>query len=564
MAPRTARTALAALTLVCVAACGGPTAASDGEAAAEDGGRDEGADAAEAREGGGRDEGGDDDGPEAEHLAADGGEDAASDAAEVYVEHVVAEGETLWDIARSYGVDVRAIMAANGLRDRQVRRLSKGRVLRIPGATRTVPVLGAAARAAQLRASLPPLTDGAYHFLAPGETLWDVARAYGKTVDELVTRNGFTDDDIRALSVGRPVIVPGITDDQVRSSASSERGGLVHVMGRGETIWDLARAFQVGVGQIMAANALSAEDARTLREGTELFIPGVTEDRGGRVRRTTTGAERSATAEARRLGLGTVECARRLLNGRPKRSWIRAAGESDVLPGTLRWPVTNGWYVRGWGSGEGGYHLATDIMGEIGWNVRAAAPGIVAYSGNGVRGYGNLVIVIHPGGWVTAYAHNSVNFVVAGQRVPAGGILAELGSTGISRGPHVHFEFVFRGQLCDAEPLFRPGVRHRSGRIEPLRYTTWTDPEDRPAAIRCAGRRHHPRSRWVENEVPEEDAPEAPVVPGEAPPDASGAPAAEASPAATPAEAPLPATSPASPPEAPPRPTPATPRAGVR
>ncbi|NMC72220.1 MAG: LysM peptidoglycan-binding domain-containing protein [Myxococcales bacterium] len=510
------RPALAvALAVGCAAACGGGNGASGNDAGA--GAEAPGGDAAAAEDArdevGATDDGGDVVARNEDAAAEDDGGDGTTDVVEVYVEHVVAEGETLWDIARSYGVDVRAIMAANGLRDRQVRRLSRGRVLRIPGVTQAVPVLGAAARAAQLRASLPPLTDGAYHFLAPGETLWDVARRYGKTVDELVARNGFTDDDIRALAVGRPVIVPGITDDQVRPAEPSTRSGLVHVVGRGETIWDLARAFQVGVGQIMAANGLSADDARALREGAELFIPGVAQDRRGRVRRETSGAERSATALARRLGLGTAQCARDLLNGRARRSWVEAAGETDKLPGTLRWPVSNGWYVRGWGSGEGGYHLATDIMGEMGWNVRAAAPGIVAYSGHEVRGYGNLVIVIHPGGWVTAYAHNSVNFVVAGQRVPAGGILAELGSTGISRGPHVHFEFIFRGQLCDPESLFRPGVRHRSGKIEPLHYVTWTDPDDRPASIRCAARRHHPRSRWVENETPEDAPPETPSGP---------------------------------------------------
>jgi murein DD-endopeptidase MepM/ murein hydrolase activator NlpD len=193
------------------------------------------------------------------------------------------------------------------------------------------------------------------------------------------------------------------------------------------------------------------------------------------------------------------------LAGSVKASWIEAAG-GDELPGTLRWPVGNGWYVRGWGSGEGGYHLATDIMGEMGWNVRAAAAGIVGYSGDGVRGYGNMVILIHPGGWVTMYAHNSANFVVAGQRVPAGGIIAELGSTGISRGPHVHFEFMYKGKNCEPDVLFRPGVRHRSGAIQELRYASWTAPDDRPSTVRCAPRRHHPRSRWVIDELPEDDA----------------------------------------------------------
>jgi murein DD-endopeptidase MepM/ murein hydrolase activator NlpD len=273
-------------------------------------------------------------------------------------------------------------------------------------------------------------------------------------------------------------------------------------------VWDLARAFGVAVSQIMAANRLSAADVRTLREGTRLFVPGVTEDRAGRVRRVASAnaRERSAGALARRLGLGTAQIARDLLRGVVRRSWIEAAGGSGALPGTLRWPVTNGWYVRGWGSGEGGYHLAVDIMGEIGWNVRAAAPGIVAYSGNELRGFGNIVIVIHPGGWVTLYAHNSVNFAVAGERVAAGAILAELGSTGISRGPHVHFEFIFRGENCDPDLLFRPGVRHRNGRIQPMRYLEWPDPDDRPSRIRCAPRRSHPHSRYVEQEAYDENA----------------------------------------------------------
>ncbi|MBK8592341.1 MAG: M23 family metallopeptidase, partial [Sandaracinaceae bacterium] len=139
-------------------------------------------------------------------------------------------------------------------------------------------------------------------------------------------------------------------------------------------------------------------------------------------------------------------------------------GNADRFAGTLRWPVTNGRFVRGYGSGEQGYHLAVDIAGDIGWNVRAAAPGLVGYSGDGIRGYGNIVLVIHQGGWVTLYAHNSVNFVVAGERVRAGGVLAEVGSTGISRGPHVHFEFMYAGQNCDPAELFRPGLRYSGSR----------------------------------------------------------------------------------------------------
>ncbi|MEZ4250923.1 MAG: LysM peptidoglycan-binding domain-containing M23 family metallopeptidase [Polyangiales bacterium] len=417
---------------------------------------------------------------------------------EPFVEHTLEPGQTLWDVARSYGVTTDAIVEANELRPRDVRRLSVGRVLKIPGVTERAEVVRAAEPVPV--EELPPLEDGAYHVLAAGETLWDVAATYDKSVDELMERNELDDDGVRSLRPGRAIVVPGIRERDVRRAepVQVESRGIRHTVARGETIWDLARAFGVSVSQLMAANSLSAEDVAGLREGQRLFIPG-----GGDRSRTArenrlTPRQRRALADARRLGLGTKEVAQQLLRGQVEPRWMRAAGGTR-LPGTLRWPVTNGRFVRGYGSGEGSYHLAVDIAGDIGWNVRAAAPGIVAYSGDEVPGYGHMVLVVHPGGWVTMYAHNSINFVVAGERVPRGGVLAELGSTGISRGPHVHFELTFGGENCDPAPLFRPGVRHRSryARIEQLE---WTRPNERPEGLACDRRRRHPRSRWVVHE----------------------------------------------------------------
>ena len=130
-----------------------------------------------------------------------------ADAEEPYVDHVVQEGQTLWDIAISYGVSVEAILGANHLRAARVRRLSKGRVLRIPGVSAAAPILDAAARAEAQRAAreaLPRLTDGAYHFVGSGQTLWEIARTYGNTVDELIDRHSFPDDAVRRPSVGSP------------------------------------------------------------------------------------------------------------------------------------------------------------------------------------------------------------------------------------------------------------------------------------------------------------------------------------------------------------------------
>lgn len=416
--------------------------------------------------------------------------------------HTVQEGQTLWDIARAYKVTVQEIMEANDLRPRDIRRVSKGAELKIPGRTEVVEVETAAERAAKLK-ELPPPEDGAYHFLRRGESVWTLARLYDVEAQAIIERNGFTDDDLYLLREGSPVVIPGIDKSKIKQAEPVRRSGFVHEVVRGENIWDIARSFQVSMAEIMAANGLSSDGAARLKEGARLVIPGVEEDKGGRrlIKRRVSARERRAMLVAERLGLGTRKVAGELLRGRVEARWMRAAGGTKRLPGTLRWPVVNGWFVRGYGSGEGGYHLATDIMGKIGWNVRAAARGIVAYSGDELRGYGKTVVVIHPGGWVTLYAHNSVNFVVAGEKVPRGGILAELGATGNARGPHVHFEFFHNGKNCDPALLFRPGIRHRNGKLSRLKYTRWKNPRQRPESIRCAPRRRHPRSKLVMHEA---------------------------------------------------------------
>ena len=117
-----------------------------------------------------------------------------------------------------------------------------------------------------------------------------------------------------------------------------------------------------------------------------------------------------------------------------------------------------------------------------------------------------MVLVVHPGGWVTLYAHNSVNFVVAGEKMARGAVLAELGATGNALGPHVHFEFIYAGQNCDPSALFRPGVRLQNGKMARLKYYVWKNPERRPEQIRCGPRRRHPRGKSVIDETPTDES----------------------------------------------------------
>jgi len=199
-----------------------------------------------------------------------------------------------------------------------------------------------------------------------------------------------------------------------------------------------------------------------------------------------------AELRAVRLGLGDLKAAGKLLAGRPEPHWVRATGAGESLPGTLRFPVGKGYVTRGFGSGKGGYHQAVDIGGEQGSKVRAAAEGLVGYASGGVSGYGNLVILVHAGGAITTYAHNQKNLAVAGQKVSKGAVIALLGSTGRSKGPHVHFELLFQGKNCDPMPLFRPAAKRKDGAPAAPGLSNWKQANKRPKSIRCAPRKHHP------------------------------------------------------------------------
>jgi lipoprotein NlpD len=108
----------------------------------------------------------------------------------------------------------------------------------------------------------------------------------------------------------------------------------------------------------------------------------------------------------------------------------------------LRWPLQTGRLVVSshFGVRDGRPHEGIDLAAPTGTPVFAAADGAVAYAGNGIRGYGNIVVLRHGSGMMTVYAHNSVLLVSRGQPVRAGDRIALVGQSGRASGPHLHFE----------------------------------------------------------------------------------------------------------------------------
>ncbi|HUN49216.1 MAG TPA: LysM peptidoglycan-binding domain-containing M23 family metallopeptidase, partial [Stellaceae bacterium] len=104
------------------------------------------------------------------------------------------------------------------------------------------------------------------------------------------------------------------------------------------------------------------------------------------------------------------------------------------------WPV-RGRVIGSYGTGSGGTHNdGINIAAPEGTTVVAADSGVVAYAGNELRGYGNLILIKHADGWMTAYAHNAQMLVKRGERVQRGQAIARVGATGAVNAPQLHFE----------------------------------------------------------------------------------------------------------------------------
>ncbi len=155
--------------------------------------------------------------------------------------------------------------------------------------------------------------------------------------------------------------------------------------------------------------------------------------------------------KAEELGMGQLDNARKLLREPPPGDWVRAV--KGRTRSTLLWPVEDGNFGRGFGyvrkHRRSLRHNGVDVGAPVGDLVRALNDGIVVYSDNGIKGFGNVVVVVHKDASVSFYCHQRANYLFAGQQVRRGQVVGEVGVTGISRGPHLHFEWHSGGDARD-------------------------------------------------------------------------------------------------------------------
>jgi murein DD-endopeptidase MepM/ murein hydrolase activator NlpD len=124
--------------------------------------------------------------------------------------------------------------------------------------------------------------------------------------------------------------------------------------------------------------------------------------------------------------------------------------------GTFQWPI-RGHVLAGYGLGHDGTHNdGINIAAPRGAAVEAADVGIVAYAGNELRGYGNLILIKHSNGWISAYAHCDLILVKRGDKVARGQVIARVGATGNVSEPQLHFELRRGNRAVDPREFMAP------------------------------------------------------------------------------------------------------------
>jgi murein DD-endopeptidase MepM/ murein hydrolase activator NlpD len=214
----------------------------------------------------------------------------------------------------------------------------------------------------------------------------------------------------------------------------------------------ISRRNNVPVAELARANGL-APNAH-LKLGTKIIVPGA---------RTATVAPAAAplavpvaAATAAPVGAVTTAAVARVASAEPPQkarlasatttpeeitpeSPTKAADATGALP-TFRWPV-RGRVVTGYGAKTNGKsNDGINVAVPEGTPIKAAEDGVVAYSGNELKGYGNLVLVRHSNGYVTAYAHASELLVKRGETIKRGQVIAKSGQSGEVGSPQLHFE----------------------------------------------------------------------------------------------------------------------------
>ena len=310
----------------------------------------------------------------------------------------IAAGDTLASLGRRYGVPASAIAEANGL---------TGPAALRPGQRIVIPRYNAATASASDKLHAPM---SSVHVVAPGETLVAIARRYGRPVAEIASANKISQHAM--VKLGDRLVIPG-------KSASGPRTASAPAP-------EVQPKPAVVAAPTPAPAAAAAPQPRTAENSSPQKLASLDPTPAVRVATPTVDPEETASSRGGSLA--------------------------------FRWPV-KGRVIANFGSKTNGQQNdGINLAVPEGTAVRAAEDGVVAYAGSELKGYGNLILVRHSNGYVTAYAHASEIMVKRNDPVRRGQVIAKSGQTGTVTSPQLHFEIRKGSSPVDPMPHLPSGA----------------------------------------------------------------------------------------------------------
>ncbi len=312
---------------------------------------------------------------------------------------VVMPGDTLYSIARANNVHVRQLSAANSIAPPY--NINIGQTLRLPGHgyASAAPAATATARpVSQYSGPVQSASNAGYHDVHAGDTLYSVARSNGMKAPALAQYNkiGWP----YTLKVGQRLHIP---------NGAGLAGGTVASAPR-RTVAQAPRPSVTRAAPTVKVASVPKPDRKPASE------------------------KKFTKPKSSPVKIAAVKpAAKSVRSGKLPTPRARAGSK-------FRWPVRGRVISRFGRKPNGSKNDGINIAVPEGTSVKAAENGVVAYAGNELKGYGNLVLIRHSGNWVTAYAHNKSLLVRRGQRVKRGQVISKAGRTGSVTSPQLHFE----------------------------------------------------------------------------------------------------------------------------
>ncbi len=267
-----------------------------------------------------------------------------------------------------------------------------------------------------------------------GDTVYGIAQRSGISTRALIDWNGL-----------RPPYTL-IVGDRLKLPVSQG-----YVVQRGDSLYAISRRFGVDMATLARANNLRAP--YTIHVGQNLRLPRGATPAAGQDNVQTASLPPASRSDA------TSTAARPAVKPAPPRTPVTTRPVKTVPAPPPRassgfvWPV-EGRVLSTFGAKKNGLHNdGVNIAAPRGAPVRAADNGVVAYAGKEIRGFGNLLLIKHEGGLITAYAHNDAVLVARGDKVTRGQVIAKVGTSGGVETPQLHFE-----------------VRQGTRAVDPTRY----------------------------------------------------------------------------------------------